>query len=343
MARKSERVEDLQSTVISTRIRLARNLEDYPFPTKLTDGQAREVTAIVRHALKELDDYWQEYDMRTVGTVKGMLLQESHLVSPALVKKGKGAVFISSDEKVSVMVNEEDHLREQYIVKGFGLESAYERISSLDDGIGRFTNFAYDKKLGFLTACPSNVGTGLRASVMMFLPALERRGEIGAFVEKWSDCALTVRGVFGEGTAAEGHTYQISNDKTLGLSEEEILEYAYAAVTEIADAEVQERKLWLAEEGDRLHDKVLRAYGLLTNCYMLDYKEMRELLTVVRLGLALGFFRLKGAYTLDDLIESKRPYSFCAKYDLFEAEQQERDRKRAEVMRERLTEILDRD
>ena len=337
------KTEDLQSTVISTRIRLARNLEDYPFPSKLTEAQSREVTAIVRRAMRELDDYWQEYDMRTVGTVKAMLLQESHLVSPALVKKGSGAVFISSDEKVSVMVNEEDHLREQYIVKGFGLESAYERISSLDDGIGRFTNFAYDSKLGFLTACPSNVGTGLRASVMMFLPALERRGEIGAFVEKWIDCALTVRGVFGEGTASEGHCYQISNDKTLGLSEEEILDYTYSAVTEIAEAELQERKRWLAEEGDKLRDRALRAYGILTNCYTLEYKEMRELLTSVRLGLALGFFRLKGSYTLDDLIASKRPYSFCAKYDLFEAEQQARDRKRAVVMRERLTEILYRD
>ncbi len=343
MSTMAYKTEDWQSTVISTRVRLARNLEDYPFPSRLTEVQAREVTAIVRHAMRELDDYWQEYDMRTVGTVKAMLLQESHLVSPSLVESGRGSVFISSDEKVSVMVNEEDHLREQYIVKGFGLASAYERISSLDDGIGRFTNFAYDEKLGFLTACPSNVGTGLRASVMMFLPALERRGGIGEFVKRHDDCALTVRGVFGEGTAAEGHSYQISNDKTLGLSEEEILEYTHSAVTEIAEAELQERKLWLAEDGDRLHDTVLRAYGVLTNCYTLEYKEMRELLTKVRLGLALGFFRLKGAYTLDDLIDSKRPYSFCAKYGLLKADQAERDRKRAEVLRERLTEILERD
>ena len=336
------KIEDLQSTVISTRIRLARNLEDYPFPKRLTESQSREVTAIVRHALRQLDDYWQEYDVRTVGTVKAMLLQESHLVSPTLVESGRGSVFISSDEKVSVMVNEEDHLREQYIVKGFDLASAYERISSLDDGIGRFTNFAYDEKLGFLTACPSNVGTGLRASVMMFLPALERCGKLSAFVKTWSECALTVRGVFGEGTASEGYVYQISNDKTLGLSEAEILDYTHSAVTEIAAAEIQERKRWLAEEGDALRDRALRAYGILTNCYTLEYREMRELLTSVRLGLALGFFHLKGEYTLDDLIDSKRPYSFCAKYDLFGAEQAERDRTRAEVMRERLMEILDR-
>ena len=142
MVRKAERVEDLQSTVISTRIRLARNLEDYPFPTKLTESQGCEVTAIVRHALRELDDYWQEYDMRTVGTAKAMLLQESHLVSPALVKSGRGAVFISSDEKVSVMVNEEDHLREQYILKGFNLYKAYERMNGLDDAFQCRLDFA---------------------------------------------------------------------------------------------------------------------------------------------------------------------------------------------------------
>lgn len=338
----AHKTEDLQSTVISTRIRLARNIEGYPFPSKLTDSQAREVTAIVRRAMGKLDDYWQEYDVRTVGAVKAMLLQESHLVSPALVKSGRGTVFISSDEKVSVMVNEEDHLREQYIVKGFDFSSAYERISSLDDGIGRFTNFAYDEKLGFLTACPSNVGTGLRASVMMFLPALERCGKIKAFVGGWNECAMTVRGAFGEGTAAEGHSYQISNDRTLGFSEEEILDYTHSAVTEIAAAESQERRRWVAEDGDKLRDTTLRAYGILTNCYTLEYGEMRQLLTKVRLGLALGFFHLKGSETLDDLIAETRPNTFCVSYGLESAEQAECDRRRAEVLRERLIEILDR-
>jgi len=331
------------STVISTRMRLARNLEKYPFPSRQTEWQAREVAAIVRHAMRALDDCWTEYDMRTATKMQAMLLQEGHLISPALIKNQNGTVFISSDENVSVMVNEEDHLREQYIVKGLALDFAYEQISSLDDGIGRFMNFAYDEKLGFLTACPSNVGTGLRASVMMFLPALERKRLISDYMRQWSECSLTVRGVFGEGSAAEGHRYQISNDKTLGLSEEEILGFMHSAVTQIVEAEERERKRWVSEDGVRLRDETMRAFGLLTNCYTLEYAEMQELLTKVRLGLALGFFQVRGndPYALDNLIDSMRPYSFCANYEQMDATPLQRNLKRAAVLRRKLPLIIE--
>lgn len=331
-----------EKTVISTRIRLARNLESYPFPSKLDERQAEEVAVIVRNALRHLDDGWQEYDMRAIGKGKAMLLQEQHLISPALVESRKGVAFVSPDENVSVMVNEEDHLREQYIVKGFALSSAYERICSLDDGIGGFLNFAYDKKFGFLTACPSNVGTGLRASVMMFLPALERKNAIGEFVRKWSDCGLTVRGVFGEGTAAEGYRYQISNDKTLGLTEEEILSYMQAAIEEIAEAEEEERKKMTAKNGLCLKDEALRAYGILTNCARIEYKECRDLLTKVKLGVALGVFRIRKSdpYVFDAFVDELRPYSFCETNELFDVDQEGREIRRAEVLRWMLPQLV---
>lgn len=323
-----------EKTVISTRMRLARNLDSYPFPSRQTPKQAEEVALLVRSALGHLDDGWKEYDMRAVGKAKAMLLQEQHLISPALVEKTGATAFLSADEKVSVMVNEEDHLREQYIVKGFALSPAYERVASLDDGIGRFVNFAFDKKLGFLTACPSNVGTGLRASVMMFLPALEKKGAIAGFVEKWRQCGLTVRGVFGEGTAAEGYRYQISNDKTLGLSEGEILDYMQAAIEEIAVAEEAARVEMAKQGGVALRNECLRAYGLLTNCAKMEYTEMRDLLTKVKLGVALGFFKIRKGdpYVLDAFIDEMRPYTFCEAHELFENEQSLRDQRRADVL-----------
>ena len=334
---------ELTTTVISTRMRLARNLQAYPFPTKLSRERAEEIVVLTRNALARLDDGWKEYDVRAIGKAQAMLLQEQHLISPALVagKRG-GTAFVSADGEVSVMVNEEDHLREQYIVSGFRLDDAYERVCSLDDSLGEYLHFAYDKKLGFLTACPSNVGTGLRASVMMFLPGLQRCGGIRALVEKWSDCGLTVRGMFGEGTAAEGYRYQISNDKTLGLSEYEILRYMETATLEIAKAEQAERKKMLAEEGYRLKDECLRAYGVLTNCGYLRFQEMMDMLTQVKLGVALGFFKLTDdePYALDLFIDDMRPYSFCVEHDLFGANEAERDAHRAAVMRRVLPQLV---
>ncbi len=341
---RQKRVE-LKTTVISTRMRLARNLQAYPFPIKQQTWQAEEVVILVRNALARLDSGWKEYDVRAVGKAQAMLLQEQHLISPALVAgagRSRGTAFVSSDGEVSVMVNEEDHLREQYIVSGCRLFDAYERVSSLDDGLGGFLHFAYDKKLGFLTSCPSNVGTGLRASVMMFLPGLERCNGIRALVDKWSDCGLTVRGMFGEGTAAEGYRYQISNDKTLGLSETEILGYMEKATEEIAVAEQAERKKMLAEEGYRLKDECLRAYGVLTNCGFLRFKEMMDMLTQVKLGVALGFFKLTDdePYALDLFIDDMRPYSFCVEHDLFGASEAECDAHRATVMRRVLPRLV---
>ena len=156
----------IETVVTSTRVRLARNLYSYPFPGKMTVQEAKEVIRTVGYELNRLDDF-TEYDIGKIGAEEATLLQEKHLISPDLIRrKDISAAFISSDKEVSVMVNEEDHLREQYILKGFDLYKAYERISGIDDGLARSVSFAYDEKLGYLTACPSNLGTGMRASVM---------------------------------------------------------------------------------------------------------------------------------------------------------------------------------
>ncbi|MFR5103468.1 MAG: ATP--guanido phosphotransferase, partial [Christensenellaceae bacterium] len=194
----------IETVVTSTRVRLARNLYSYPFPGKMTVQEAKEVIRTVGYELNRLDDF-TEYDIGKIGAEEATLLQEKHLISPDLIRrKDISAAFISSDKEVSVMVNEEDHLREQYILKGFDLYKAYERISGIDDGMARSVSFAYDEKLGYLTACPSNLGTGMRASVMMFLPGLAKYKKLEELLPSLKVNGLTVRGVFGEGTAAEG-------------------------------------------------------------------------------------------------------------------------------------------
>lgn len=332
--------EKIETIVTSTRLRLARNLSAYPFPSQLKGEQAREVLVLVRDALGKLDKF-REYDMWKLGEEEGMLLQEQHLISPALRKnKNVSAAFISTDTRVSVMVNEEDHLREQYIMKGFNLYPAYERICGLDDGLSRRLNFAYDAKLGFLTACPSNLGTGMRASVMMFLPGLSRAKKIEPLLSTLKAGGMTVRGVFGEGSAAEGYTYQVSNERTLGVSEEEILEKMSALTKKLCDLELRERIQMLKQEPIALKDVCLRAYGILTNCASLSSKELTEGMVKVKLGLALGFFEVRNADEFTDFLNDMRPASFRLENGLRGADEEECNQQRAEIVGRVLPELI---
>ena len=208
----------IKTTVISTRIRLARNFAAYPFPRRMDDAQAEDIVYLVGEGLKQFDEF-TKYEIDGLSRQQATLLKERYLISPALLKSKKGAAFVSDDKAISVMVNEEDHLREQYIYKGFDLYKAYERISGIDDGLAELYDFAFDDKLGYITACPSNLGTGMRASVMMFLPGLTQNGGLKAVLPTLKENGLTVRGTFGEGSTTEGCIYQISNERTLGVSE----------------------------------------------------------------------------------------------------------------------------
>ena len=284
--------EKIETVVTSTRLRLARNLSAYPFPSMIKAKDAEDVLILVRNALGQLDKF-REYDIWKLDEEERMLLQEQHLISPALrEKKDYSAAFISTDNQVSVMVNEEDHLREQYIVKDLDLVGAYEKISGIDDLIGSKVNFAYDKRLGYLTACPSNLGTGMRASVMMFLPGLTRSGALKELLPTFKKYGLTVRGVFGEGSKAEGYTYQISNERTLGLTESELLGQMTRATMTVCDLEIRAREEMVKRSGVLLLDRCLRAYGTLTHCALLTYKEFLEKMSDVRLGMALDFFEV---------------------------------------------------
>ncbi len=299
----------IETIVISTRIRLARNFAAYPFPKKMDEAQAEDIVVLVREGLKAQDEF-VEYDMAKLTLEEATRLQEQYLISPALTKSKGGAVFVDADEATAIMVNEEDHLREQYICKGFQLSSAYERISSIDEGLSTLYDFAFEEKLGFLTACPSNLGTGMRASVMLFLPALATSGGLKKLLPDIQAEGMTLRGAFGEGTSGEGYLYQVSNERTLGLSEKDILAQVSRTTMNLCDAELKAREKLLKTDGAELKDKCLRAFGVLTNCGILSEEEFLAKMTDVRLGVALGFLESLDSKGFDDFLNDMRPSAF---------------------------------
>lgn len=298
-------------TLVSTRIRLARNLEGYPFPSHIKDEkQAKEIIRLVSSGLNRLDDF-KLYYMDAIDEGEANSLKENHLISPDLMaRKRLGAALINDDKSISVMINEEDHLREQCIIKGLHLKNAYDRISGIDSKIGRTIKFAYDEQLGYLTACPTNLGTGMRASVMLFLPAVTLNGSMGDLVRSISRLGLTVRGIYGEGSNAEGYMYQVSNEVTLGVTEEDILSQVEEVAGQICRLEKAERKK-LASGSNRLavKDKCMRAYGVATNCAVLSSGELATLAADIKLGACLGFIPVSDVTAIDDLVARMRPYN----------------------------------
>ncbi len=329
----------IETIVISTRIRLARNFSAYPFPKKMDEEQAEDIAVLVREGLKSMDDF-SEYNLFSLPSDEATRLQERYLISPALARSKDGVAFVSSDAAVSIMVNEEDHLRQQYICRGFHLYDAYERISAIDDGLSNLYDFAFDDKLGYLTACPSNLGTGMRASVMLFLPALVMSGEMKKLLPEIKASGMTVRGAFGEGSRAEGYVYQVSNERTLGWSEKEILEEMTRTTMSLCDYEIKARERLLKTDGDELKDRSLRAFGVLTNCAILSEEEFLSKMTDIRLGVALGFLEALDDKGFEDFLNDMRPVAFRLSNNLKGKRERYCDTVRAETVCNVLPELV---
>ena len=307
-----DRISD--GTVVSTRVRLARNLEGYPFPSHLKgEKQAKEIIRLVSSALSRLDEFRLVY-MDSISGEEAVCLMENHLISPNLINnKRYSAALINREENVSVMINEEDHLREQCIVKGLDLRLAYDTMSEIDNRIAGSMKFAFDEQLGFLTACPTNLGTGLRASVMLFLPALTINGFIPKVIRSISRLGLTVRGVYGEGSEADGYKYQISNEVTLGVSEEEILASVEEVVDKVCELEQTERRnLKQGKDALDIQDECLRAYGVVTNCAKISTREFVNLTAKVKLGACLGYINIPDVSAIDDVVLKLSPSNITA-------------------------------
>ena len=292
--------------VISSRVRLARNVRGLPFPGSGRRADPRLLRAMEEGAERAAQGF-MDYEflrMRELDPVRKKALVERHLISPALVRNtATGSVILERSEGVSVMLNEEDRIREQCVEKGFALPRAYSRLNGYDDRLLALLPVAYDRELGFLTACPTNLGTGMRASVMLFLPALRLIGGIEAEIARCiGEYGMTVRGVYGEGSKAQGDMYQLSNTRTLGVTEEDILRSVERAAVEICAREREAAERLARERGEALCDRIARSYGVLTTAYKLTSAELMDLISYVKLGVILHILPLKDTETLDKLL-----------------------------------------
>ncbi len=286
-------MEIYDDIAISSRIRLARNVDGLKFYTKLQSDV--EANYIINSVMKTLEkfDVFNFLRLKDLSLNECNALFERHLISKELIEnKDISGVAISEDERIIVMINEEDHIREQCMEKGFNLYKPFRRLNKIDDEIISSLPIAYDKDLGFITASPSNLGTGMRASVMLFLPACELTGKINDIYSRAGEEGLTIRGIYGEGSLAKGYFYQISNQGSLGFDENQIIDKVSDFIYSLCGEEKELRDYMLEKDGEKYKDITLRAYGVLTNCYSLSENEMIDLLAKVKLGQVLGFINI---------------------------------------------------
>jgi len=325
--------------VISSRVRLARNLKDIPFPGTVSASQGSSVISRTEELLKQKSPgQYDLYQMANLSQVERLALVEEHLISPDLANKPEGAVAISRDGSTSIMLNEEDHLRIQALLPGFALEEAWQTADRCDDLLETELDFAFHEDYGYLTACPTNVGTGMRASVMVHLPALVETRQIGRLLVAIGQFGLMARGLYGEGTEAKGSIFQISNQVTCGISEEESVRNLRAVAEQIVGHEQTHLEKMVVAQRSKVEDRVYRALGLLTSARLLDSNEAMFLLSELRLGVSAGLLKLPVA-VLSELLILVQP-GVLQRVSNTNLAPDERDIKRAELVRGRLLKAL---
>ena len=276
-----------EGKILSSRVRLARNLDKYPFKLKLCAGRAKHLVAEVANAamIAGGNRFFHELDIMSFGEVEKKVFLEKHVVSPEFLSGSlpKG-LLVSDDQNTSVMVNEEDHVRIQSISAGDNLAASYEVACHIDDLIEERLEYAFHADFGYLTSCPTNTGTGLRASYMIHLPCLDKGEVAGKLLPHVAKFGITLRGIYGEGTAPMGSIYQISNQNTLGKTEEDIMDGLRTVTTNVLEHEQKARDQIVKGGKCFLEDKVYRAHGILSNCRVISANEAMNLLSDIRLG-----------------------------------------------------------
>ena len=322
--------------VCSTRVRLARNLKQYPFPARATIKQREAVEQKVRDALMSgnsiLSQEFRFLPLDHLSEEEAVSLVERHIVSPEFISDRRGkAALISEDESFSIMINEEDHLRIQVLREGLSLKEAAETADRIDTLLSETLEFAYDPEFGYLTQCPTNLGTGMRASVMLHLPALTESGAMSRISANLSKLGLTIRGTYGEGSKAIGALYQLSNQITLGLSENEAIENLQSITVQLMEEERKAR----AQMSDEIvwQDKIDRAAGILKTARVLSSSEFMELLSYIRFGISTGVLQGLTIEELNALSVKVQPATLMAQAGK-SLDQNERDVLRAKLARE---------
>lgn len=282
-----------QSVIVSGRVRLARNYHDLPFSNLKSPENALLCIMRARDAMEQMPEEYTLYQLNAMPQTERMKLVEKHLISRDLLTHGDiGAALIRADKRVSIMVNEEDHLRIQSIVSGLDLPAAVEEAYRAEEALEQKCTFSFDPELGYLTSCPTNTGTGMRASLMMHLPMLTRHKQMGNVNQSVAKLGLTIRGIYGEGSEALGDLYQVSNQVTLGRTEEEIIEAVTAVGKKLIDMESTLQKRSMEAKKIELTDALWRSYGLLMYARKMDEKEFMQHWSHLRLGCAMGLFDL---------------------------------------------------
>jgi len=324
--------------VISSRVRLARNLRSRPFPGWAKKAERTSILELVRPRVEELPEMQDSFSesLQDLPALDRQVLVERHLISREHAAKGVGsAVVINRRQTLSIMINEEDHLRMQSIRSGLQLKQAFKLVDKIDSALESKLEFAYDRRLGYLTACPTNVGTGMRASAMLHLPGLVLSELINQVIQAVSKIGLAVRGLYGEGTEAMGNLFQISNQTTLGEREDDIINRLSKVIETIIEKEHDARQVLLQKKPNTLSDQIGRAYGVLTYAHAMASKEALNLLSIIKLGVDLGAFPEERRFSIDELFIETQP-AHLQKTSEQKLNAEERDHLRAQIIRERL-------
>lgn len=325
--------------VISSRIRFARNIDKFPFPHWANRKQGKQVLDMMEACLPRVD-YLRKSTLFKLGdldNVDKQFLIERHLMSLEHAQKNNSqAVIVDEDEIISIMVNEEDHLRVQVMQSGFNLFEAMHVINRIDDALASELSYAFMPDWGYLTACPTNTGTGMRGSVMLHLPALVMTRQINQVLAAISKLSFTTRGLYGEGTQAMGNFFQISNQVSLGHSENEIIENINGLIRQIIEQENQSREVLMTQNREVLEDKINRSAGILKSAHIISSQETSELLSLVRLGCDLGIIKDINRRAINELFLLTQP-AHLQKLENKKLTSQERDLKRAELIRTKFT------
>jgi len=327
---------------LSSRVRLGRNIRDVPFPYLASNAQTEKTMDLITKAASEQEEKFNDFDfqrMEDISPLERQVMVEKHLISPLLAKEvNNSGVLLRKDEAVSIMINEEDQLRIQAIYPGLQLEKAWEDADTYDNLLEANLDYAFHERYGYLTACPTNVGTGLRASVMLHLPALIMTKQFNRILGALPQVGVAVRGLYGEGTEIIGNLVQISNQITLGHSEKEIIRNLFGVTRQVIEQENASRQMLLNENREMLEDKSWRALGLMKYARLLSSQEAMQLLSDLRLGFELGLVPQIDRSIFHQLLVLIRPS--CLQYlSQKELSDTERDEERARQIREHMQNI----
>ena len=292
-------MENYEDVVLTTRIRLARNVKGYRFTNNMIDKQKREILDYIKSKLQENH---KVLELNNMDDVTKKSLVETHVISKELLQNNNTAIVVDKENNVTTMINEEDHFRIQALEKAFSIDKAYENIKKVDEDFASKIDYAYNDDYGYITACPTCLGTGMRVSVMLHLPALEKIGALERIFNAISGLGISVRGIYGENTNGEGSIFQISNQKTLGIDESQIIEQVKQVTKYIVKQERKAREILKTKI--EIKDKIMRSYGIAKNALLISKREAMQILSNIRLGINMGLISDISLEKIESLIEN---------------------------------------